>query len=50
MERRSATLAQYGPPTVGHAVTLAQRASQMSPLIFRRSAIMLAVALAKDWL
>jgi predicted RNA-binding Zn-ribbon protein involved in translation (DUF1610 family) len=37
MERRSATLAQYGPPTVGHAVTLALHTSRMSPLDFSRA-------------
>jgi hypothetical protein len=46
----SVTLAQHGAPRVGHAVTLALRTSQMTPLIFRGPAIMLAVALAKDCL
>jgi hypothetical protein len=43
-------MAQHGPTAVSHAVTVALDPLQMSPLIFRVPAIMLAVALANDWL
>jgi hypothetical protein len=43
-------MAHHGAASVGHAVSLAQRAHPMSPLIFPDPAIMLAIALAKDWL
>lgn len=46
----SDTMAQRGAATVGHTVTVARRIYPMSPLIFRDPAIMLAIALAKDWL
>jgi hypothetical protein len=43
-------MAQCGAATVGHAVTVALCTWSMNPLIFRDPAIMLAIALAKDWL
>jgi hypothetical protein len=46
----SVIMTQHGSSPVSHAVTVALVPSQMSPLIFRDPAIMLAVALANDWL
>ena len=46
----SVIMTQRGPTAVSHAVTVALDPLQMSPLIFRVPAIMLAVALANDWL
>ncbi|HSZ77540.1 MAG TPA: hypothetical protein VK775_09085 [Chthoniobacterales bacterium] len=46
----SVTLAQDGATQVSHAVTLSLCGSYIRPLIFPDPAIMLGVALAKEWL